>query len=147
MADYLDGEAALYTLLDGLQLTDDEGNPLEHAGQPLEPTTTFYELPPDTSEQAAAGKVLIYVYRAGWSDDQKETEGHDRVGVDVYGPSRDVVVAVSQGIEVMLVDNYHDVPGVGFIDDVRRDSRWRRVPAPGRHQQTQAIYRLISRPD
>lgn len=149
MATYLDGTQALFVLLDGLQAIDvDTGDPLLLDGAPVPPVTTHTMLPADLANRVAAGEVIVGISRAGWSDDQQETEGHDRIAVDVYGRGSSVARAVSQGIEDFLVDNFHDVPDVGFVDDVRRDSRWRIQPDPtDAYVRAGAVYRLISRPD
>ena len=152
MASYLDGVEALYALLDGLQVQveqDGVTSPLTVAGRPVQAAVTYLALPADMAAQIKNDlAVMLVPSRAGWSDDQKATEGHDRVAVDVYGPTADVVREVSRAVEQLLVDQFHDVTGVGFIDDVQLDSRWRIVPDPtDAYARSNAIYRLISRPD
>lgn len=147
--DYLDGVEALYQLLDGLQVSTPDGQPFTLDGVVVPRAVTVLELPADTSTQVREQlAVLLLIDRAGWSDDQKRTEGHERVSVDVYGATADLVRTISRAIEVFLVDKFHEVPGVGFIDDVLIDNRWRIVrEAHDDYARSTATYRLVSRPD
>lgn len=153
MATYPDGVEALYVLLDNLVIRDEDGDgqatPLTIDGVQVPPARTYLELPADMSERIRTNKeFMIFIARAGWSDDENATEGNERVQVDVYGPNADAVRTVSRGIEEGLVDHFFTVDGVGFIDDVLIAARWRISPDPtDAYSHSTATYTLVSRPD
>lgn len=155
MSVFLDGVEALYQLLDGMQVRDPGGDLLQvdlgDGDGPVEvpPAVTVLDLPADAFDRIAdEGIVYLVLSRAGWSDDKQMVEGHERVTVEVLAATRTLTSAFSQAIEVALVDQFHDVPGVGFIDDVLIDTRWRVLRQPGElHTRSSGTYRLVSRPD
>ncbi len=153
MSQYLDGMEALYVLLAGTQAEDTAGNPVTvnvgNADQVLPPAVTALQLPADLSDRIRNDlAVFLLITRSGWSDDQQMVEGQERVTVEVYARTADAVRAISKAIEAFLIDNFHAVPGVGFIDDVLFDTRWRMLQVPTTdYAQSTATYRVVSRPD
>lgn len=150
----LDGEEALYKLLDGFKVSelDEHGqpHPLTYEGREVPPAVTHTVLPKDTFEWIERDLfVAVLVRHDGFLDDPpNRTESFEQVVVEVRARTRDLAMTYARAIEEYLVDEYHDVPGVGFIDDVRIAQRRRAITTQvASHAQVNATYTLVSRPD
>lgn len=136
MTFWVDGVDALYEILDGLTVTDDIS------------TRTYLAqgLPADVAAEVA-DKVLLRIYRAGWSNDVAEADGQDHVGVDIYAATRTLAIDTAHTIETFLLGNYFDT-AAGFVDDVTIGTRFRDVEVPTDFwaQATQS-FRVESRPE
>lgn len=122
-----DARKAVHTLIQGF----------EHGGQTVE---SFYILPMDFERQNLPC-VNTYV--------QRSTEGFvDRVTwivVDLYTvPGGGMTIA--SAIVSTLAGQPHDVPGVGFLDDIAVEQPPVDVPRPDGVEQTQTILRVTTRP-
>lgn len=149
-----DGEEALYALLDGFKVStlDDDGAPvpLEIDGKPVPAAVTHYVLPEDLVQRIENDLfVALLIRNDGFLDDPpNRTEAFEQVVVEVYARTRDLAMLYAKAIEEYLVDEDHDVPGVGFIDDVRIAQRRRAITTQTTTwAQVNATYTLVSRPD
>lgn len=124
--DYPDTREALLSLID--QKT--------FAGQTV---TGYFQLTPEAFKSLPA--VLIYPLGGteGWVDRE------DRLGVDVYAIGTKSL-EIAEQIRSMLVAKSHSTPA-GYLDDVRTETVPVDVPYPDpTYDQTQAVYRVITRP-
>lgn len=150
----LDGEEALYALLDGFKVSalDENGQPvpLEYDGKPVPAAVTHYVLPEDLVQRIENDRFIALLIRNdGFLEDApNRTEVFEQVVVEVYARTRDLAMTYAKAIEQALVDHDHDVPGVGFIDDVRIHQRRRAITTQTTTwAQVNATYTLVSRPD
>lgn len=112
----------------------------------------------DGTEHAGRTVSAFFVLNMGWEADvpvahiyvQRGSESYidrtDWVVVNVYAAPGEAI-PVAESIRASLVDQPHDVPGVGFIDDIRVEQTPQDVPYPSdRVMQAQMILRVTSRP-
>lgn len=127
MRAYPEAREALFAMIDGS----------EHEGRTV---AAYYQLQVDFEDRLPA--ALIYV--------QRGTEGvidrTDWVTVTVYAAPGEAV-PILESIRAGLVLRPHDVPGVGFIDDIVCEQAPQDVPYPSDLlMQANATFRVTTRP-
>lgn len=127
MSTYPEARAALFALIDGS----------EHAGRTV---SAYYHLTQDFKDSLPA--ALLYVRRGS----ENYLDRTDWVAIDVFAAPGEAI-PVLESIRASLVDQSHDVPGVGYIDDVQVEQTPQDVPyVDTQVMQATATFRVISRP-
>lgn len=127
MAEFPEAREAIFQLIDGTT----------HAGRTV---SAFYVL--NMGWESDVPVAQIYVQRGG----ESHLDRTDWVVVNVFAAPGEAI-PVAESIRASLANRPHDVPGVGFIDNIHVEQTPQDVPYPSdRVMQAQMILRVTCRP-